>query len=97
MPKKYSEQHMQTVYTLVQQGTKIKDISVLLGVNPGEVNNIYNAALRRTWPHYQARMKKAKSRRKTEVQERPSTPGSLTRVPAVYSNRSPYGIASGGM
>ena len=97
MPKKFNEDRMQTVMLLVQQGTKIKDISVLLGTNPYEVNRLYNAALRRTWPHFQKRMKQAKCRRKTELQEKPSTTGSLQRVPAVYSNRSPYGIASSGM
>lgn len=97
MPKKFKEEDMQTVLMLVQQGTKVKDISVLLNKNPGEINDIYNAARRRTWPHYQERMKQAKTRRKHEVVVREILPVSFQRPPAVYSNSTPYGIASAGI
>lgn len=94
MSRKYRDSDLERVFRLVQDGTRIKDISAQLQINPGEVNSMYNAALRRTQPHYQRRMQSAKSRqgKRVMIAQPPVEQTSFKRPPAVYSNRRPYDI-----
>ena len=79
MPKIFNDEEMILVFNLINQGTRIKDVSKMIGKTPYEVNQLYKAAERRTWPHYQKRMGRVIILEKQETK--------IERVKGEYSNK----------
>lgn len=70
---------MQTVYTAIQSGMRIREVSHMLGITPADVNKLYYAAQRHTRKNYQERL--VKPAKKAVPQ-----PSQIQRPPAQYSN-----------
>ncbi|HRH61255.1 MAG TPA: hypothetical protein PL045_11825 [Chitinophagaceae bacterium] len=96
MPKIHDESEMFAMFESINSGMKVKDVSFMMNKTPYEINRLYNAALRRTWPHYQRRMNNAITRTKHKVYFRQPQKNN-ERPKAEYSNASPYRIASEGI
>jgi len=86
MPKKFNEDKMNTVFKAVTDGKKVKDVAFSLNKTVLEIEQLYAAARRRTWAHYQRRMLQAKSRRGKSFYVPEKKQATFKRAPAVYSN-----------
>lgn len=93
MPKIFKDEEMDTVYKAIEAGMKIKYLATTLNKTVHEIQQLYNAAQRRTWPYYQQRMQSAKKFKPKKYVELAPMKSIIERPPAVYSNSTPYGIA----
>jgi hypothetical protein len=92
MPKIYTEEVMQLVWQAVTEEQKpLRKIAAELDSDMPTINLIYEAAKKRF------HQKQVNEKKRNPIRNKPSIVQKTQRPPAIYSNRSPYGIARPGL
>ncbi len=93
MPSIYQTETLELVWEAINNDKKpLRQVANELNCDMGLVNRIYQAAHKRFYKKETTHTRRAEARNNKPVGNTP-----IQRPPAVYSNRSPYGIARPGI